>query len=50
MKRIKEFKYLLLPLVVAVLIFFIPFSWLKPGEMDLGGIIVGSIFMTRLRT
>ena len=37
MKRIKEFKYLLLPLVVAVLIFFIPFSWLKPGEMDLGG-------------
>ena len=32
-----KFKYLLLPIIVAVFIFFIPFSWLKPGEMDLGG-------------
>lgn len=37
MERIKAFKYLLLPLILAILIFFIPFSWLKPGEMDLGG-------------
>ncbi len=37
MERIKAFKYLLLPIIVTVLIFFIPFFWLKPGEMDLGG-------------
>lgn len=25
------------PVIVAVILFFIPFFWLKPGEMDLGG-------------
>lgn len=37
MERIKKLRYLFLPLIIAVLIFFIPFFWLKPGEMDLGG-------------
>ncbi len=37
MERIKAHVHLLLPLIVAVSTFFIPFFWLKPGEMDLGG-------------
>ncbi|MEK7543861.1 MAG: hypothetical protein AAB557_03270 [Patescibacteria group bacterium] len=30
-------RYSLLVFVITILIFFIPFFWLKPGEMDLGG-------------
>lgn len=31
------FRYSCVPLLIALLMFFIPFAWLKPGEMDLGG-------------
>lgn len=30
-------KYTLLPILITVILFIIPFFWLKPGEMDLGG-------------
>ena len=30
-------KYHILPFAIAIILFLIPFSWLKPGEMDLGG-------------
>ncbi len=33
--RIK--KYHILPFAIVIILFLIPFSWLKPGEMDLGG-------------
>lgn len=35
MERIKFLKYL--PLFISIILFFIPFFWLQPGEMDLGG-------------
>lgn len=28
---------MIFPVIVAIILFFIPFFWLKPGEMDLGG-------------
>jgi len=37
MERIKKSKYFLSPIIISVILFFIPFFWLKPGEMDLGG-------------
>lgn len=37
MERMKLSKYALLPLLVSILLFIIPFFWLKPGEMDIGG-------------
>ncbi len=37
MERMKISKYFLLVFIISVLLFFIPFFWLKPGEMDLGG-------------
>ena len=30
-------RYTLLPLFISIIFFIIPFFWLKPGEMDLGG-------------
>lgn len=30
-------KYKILPLLISLILFIIPFFWLKPGEMDLGG-------------
>lgn len=30
-------RYIILPLFITVILFIIPFFWLKPGEMDLGG-------------
>lgn len=33
----KVSKVLLLPIFISILLFIIPFFWLKPGEMDLGG-------------
>ncbi len=30
-------KYALLPILISIIFFIIPFFWLKPGEMDLGG-------------
>lgn len=37
MERMKLSKHILFVSLLTVLIFFIPFFWLKPGEMDLGG-------------
>lgn len=33
----KVLKYALLPILISIIFFAIPFFWLKPGEMDLGG-------------
>lgn len=33
----KKFKFNLLLILIALILFFLPFFWLKPGEMDLGG-------------
>jgi len=30
-------KYHILPFAITIILFLIPFSWLKPGEMELGG-------------
>ena len=37
MARIKALRYVLLPLFISAIFFVIPFFWLKPGVMDLGG-------------
>jgi len=33
----ERIRHVLLPLLVSIFLFIIPFFWLKPGEMDLGG-------------
>jgi len=33
----KVIKLHIVPIVISIILFFIPFFWLKPGEMDLGG-------------
>lgn len=37
MERIKISKSFLFPFLISLILFFIPFFWFKPGEMDLGG-------------
>lgn len=37
MERIKRLRYPLLPFLISAIFFIIPFFWLKPGTMDLGG-------------
>ncbi len=37
MERIKFLRKIPFPSVIAIVLFFIPFFWLKPGEIDLGG-------------
>jgi len=37
MERIKLLLHKALPFIIAIILFMIPFFWLKPGEMDLGG-------------
>ena len=32
-----KLKLYILPAIISLILFFIPFFWLKPGEMDLGG-------------
>lgn len=37
MERMKISRHAILPLLVSIFLFIIPFFWLKPGEMDIGG-------------
>jgi len=37
MERVRINGYKILPLLISLILFLIPFFWLKPGEMDLGG-------------
>lgn len=37
MERMKIQKNILFPVIISLILFVIPFFWLKPGEMDLGG-------------
>src|SRR5258708_4912055 len=36
-ERMKIPKHILIPIIISLVLFIIPFFWFKPGEMDLGG-------------